>query len=365
MYLQARQIIWGFIIILTFSIKNRTHGLLQINCEKHHLKGVDCTNYIAVWIGAYHGDSQNNGIYNDLPNFGYSSAIIPQDTNDDGTPVLHSVTLDARGYYNLTTISLNFTTLNVGLSIQVNNILGIDQQAGTITADVVLIMAWVDHRLAWNTSIAHVVPDGVDYVTEVTSQPGTLLPTQYVWVPDLNLVNGNQPFASMIDWAPNVQIFSNGQIKLYGSGSLTANCILDLKKFPFDSQSCELHFASKSNVIASGYNLSWFQSAPQLETALFTPSISWELLKFGQSYSKEFLVSQFYGKGNMMQLSSVLTFSVSLKRYSFYYSVTGIIPNVGLTVTAIVALWVPDPATQIGMLVTIILALVAVGVSTF
>ena len=225
-------------------------------------------------------------------------------------------------------------------------------------------MEWrTDHRLAWNKSIAHTVPVGVDDYTEQTSQSGTLLATKYAWVPDLNLVNGNQSFESMLDWTPTLQIYPSGQMYLYGSGSLTANCIVDLMKFPFDSQSCDFHFASKSNVIASGYNLSCFQSAPQLETALFTPSTSWELLKFGQSYSEEFLVSQFGGSENTMQLSSVLSFSIDMRRYSLYYTVTGVIPNIALTLMAVVALWVPDPATQVGMLVTIILALVAVGVS--
>ena len=349
-------------LMLYLLIKNNAFGLLQIDCESHNLRGVECSNYIAVWLKSYHGDSQNNGSYKDLPNLGYSSDIIPQDSYTDGTPILHSVTISSKEY-NQTNFNLKFSTLNVGLAIQVNNILGIDQQAGTITASVVLIMAWTDPRLAWNKSIAHTVPVGVDDFTESASQPGTLLGTQYAWVPDLNLVNGNQPFESMFKWTPTLQVYSSGQMFLYGSGSLTAECILDLNKFPFDSQSCEFHFASQSNVIASGYNLSWFQSASQFETALFKPSVGWELLKFGQSYSEEFLVSQFGGSENTMQLSSVLSFSIDLRRYSFYYTVTGVIPNVGLAAMAIVALWVPEPATQIGMLVTIILALVAVGVS--
>jgi hypothetical protein len=74
-------------------------------------------------------------------------------------------------------------------------------------------------------------------------------------------------------------------------------------------------------------------------------------------------VSQFGGHFNALQYSSVLTFTVELQRYDYYYIITGVIPNIGLTVIAIVALWVPDPATQITMLVTIILALVALGVS--
>ena len=350
----------AFALFYLLFTKSSFGELLQINCKKHNLKGVDCSNYIEVWLQAYHGETQNTGKYNDLPSFGYSSFIIPQDADVNGTQIVYS------SQQNGTNGTLHsFTTLNVGLSAQVNNILGINQEAGTITVDMVLILTWFDSRLAWNTSIAQVLPDAVDDIMQVASQPTTLLPTSTVWTPDLNLVNGNQPFSSMFNWSPNIQLYSNGQIYLYGSGSLTANCILNLKKFPFDSQSCDFYFASKSNVIALGYNLSWFVSAPQIQTQVYKPSISWKVNGFSQSYEKRYLVSQFVTMGSTLaQLSSVLIFNVNLQRYTFYYIITGVVPNIGLALMAMVALLVPHPATQIGMLVTIILALVALGVST-
>ena len=57
------------------------------------MNGVDCNNYIALWLKAYNGDSQNNGSYDDLPNMGYSSDIIPQDLKKDGTPIIHTASV--------------------------------------------------------------------------------------------------------------------------------------------------------------------------------------------------------------------------------------------------------------------------------
>lgn len=339
-------------LVLIYISYSYSDALLQIDCKKHSLVGVECSNYIAAWIKSYYGDTQNNGIYNDLPNIGYSNAIIPQDLGFDGLPIIYP-----------SNNGISYTTLQVGLSTQVNRVLGIDQQQGTVTLSMNLILTWTDARLAWNTSIAETVSDGLDDYVEALGQTGVLLPTTSIWTPDLNLVNGNQPFANMFNWAPAVQIYSSGNIFLYGSGTFAANCILDMKKFPFDEQSCNFLFASTSNVIAMGYNLSWFKSSEQFETDVFTPSIAWDLKELKTYHRTGFLVSQFGGKSNDLQLSSLLYFNVILQRYPYFYIVTGIIPNIGLTIIAIVALWVPDPPTQIAMLITIVLALVALGVS--
>lgn len=328
---------------------------LQIDCKGHNLSGLKCNDYIATWIRAYYGDTQNSGTYDDLPNIGYSPSIIPYDIDPTSNEAVLYKTTDGTS----ATI-YEYTTLNVGLSIQISNILGIDQDAGTLTLVARLVLHWVDPRLQWNTSLTPLVANGLDEGLPIEVQPTVFLPFTGVWTPDVSLVNGAD--GSAMEWSPNVQLYASGDIFWFGSGPLKANCALDLTRFPFDEQTCFLQFASKSNFIVLGYNLTWTTSYPGVFNFDYTPSTSFELTSWSYGRKQNILYS--FGPTSNLKYSSILYFYLTLKRYPNYYIVTGIVPNIGLTLIAVASLWIPDSATRAAVVVTVLLALIAVGVST-
>lgn len=342
-------------ILLIIFMGRIVQSTLQIDCKSHDLSGVSCNNYVATWLRAYYGDTQNSGVYSDLPNVGYSAAVIPYDVD----PTTHEAIL-----YDTTDgtkpDAIKYTTLNVALSIQISNILGIDQEAGVVSLVARLVLHWVDSRLNWNSSLTPLVATGVSDDLPNKVQPTVFLPSSGVWTPDVSLMNSAD--GSMLEWSPNIQIYSNGDIFWFGSGPLKANCALDLSKFPFDEQRCSLQFSSKSEFIVLGYNLSWTKSYPGVFNFDFTPSSSFELKSWSYDWTKNILYS--FGPASNLQLSSILYFYMTLKRYSNYYIVTGVVPNIGLTVIAVAALGIPDAATRAAVVVTVLLALIAVGVSS-
>lgn len=64
-----------------------------------------------------------------------------------------------------------------------------------------------------------------------------VLPANKVWCPDLHLFNSAAEDDRI--YPLNVEVFSNGLVKIFPINQLYAHCDFDFKQFPYDSQSCE------------------------------------------------------------------------------------------------------------------------------
>ena len=91
----------------------------------------------------------------------------------------------------------------------------------------------------------------------------------WIWMPDIIVTSSGQSLGEILNYKKQVQLYSDGTIVWYPSGaSVTSQCNVDLQNFPFDVQVCSIPFASSSNVLNFGYNMSI------LDPVNFPPKVS-------------------------------------------------------------------------------------------
>jgi hypothetical protein len=104
-----------------------------------------------------------------------------------------------------------------------------DQKAESIELNLNMIFRWTDEYLSWN-----LFEYGIDYISVDKSE---------IWTPDVEMYNaGSQP----------VDYDSRGAMKLYFTGDVIwvrpiryqFSCKLDLRRFPYDTQTCTMLFGS-------------------------------------------------------------------------------------------------------------------------
>jgi len=70
--------------------------------------------------------------------------------------------------------------------------------------------------------------------------------------------------------APPVRVSSDGSCVWYPPGWFSTLCPVDISHFPFDNQTCELHFYS------------WMYSAPELDLTSSWPNVSGRTVESGE-----------------------------------------------------------------------------------
>ncbi|CAI9738544.1 neuronal acetylcholine receptor subunit alpha-5-like [Octopus vulgaris] len=116
----------------------------------------------------------------------------------------------------------------VSLNLNVANF-ELDEYGGKFKVQGMLVKFWVDSRLDW---------DRKKYNIKVLC-----LPMKDVWRPDITLYN-YVDHIDVPDMNEQAHIWKGGSVSDYNRMSFTAACEIDLKRFPFDTQTCELVFGS-------------------------------------------------------------------------------------------------------------------------
>ena len=326
-----------FIILFIISLANRINSqslpadkVLQINCTEaveayNNPSYTACADYIVDYIKAYAGVTPNNPM-----------TAFPTQSYDADTIPIPPFNTESNTFYQGNKLGINVYAL-----IELESLVGIDTDEGTVTATININLLWNDFRLAWNSSLT-------PYVSMVN------IDSDVIWTPDITLFN--QAAGSMIVDAP-VQLASNGVCWLRRQGYVTFTCGFALKKFPFDLQSCPMDFASwqyfESQLKLIIYPLQFSPIAAEnmLMSPSFEGSISWNLTSFVPSNET---IGTFYGN------FSHIYYTITCSRYSNYYIYSAIIPEITVTTITVIALWIPDINARMGLSVTSLLMVIAV-----
>ena len=104
-----------------------------------------------------------------------------------------------------------------------------DQKAESIEFNINMIFTWTDEYLNWNTS-----DYGVEYLSVDKST---------IWTPDVELYNaGSQPV--VYDQTGVMKLYNNGEVLWIRPIRYQFSCKLNLRDFPYDSQTCTMLFGS-------------------------------------------------------------------------------------------------------------------------
>jgi len=192
-------------------------------------------------------------------------------------------------------------------------------------------MFWYDYRLKWN-------PSNYAGIDEITA------PVTKVWTPAIILSSSATKDAIVLqDWN-HVRFSSSGEVYTMQPILVQSSCSMDLRYFPFDTQSCDtvfMSFAYKDYEVEIGKKYEGISLKLYLENAL------WDIVSTNVS-------SELVPHAKEMQIH----FIFNLKRKSQYVMISVLLPIMFLgLLNTVVFLLVSDSGDRVGFCITILLAI--------
>ena len=234
------------------------------------------------------------------------------------------VGLIGRPVYNIT------DTVNVGFGLALIQILDLDEQNQALTTNVWSRYTWNDVLLRWDPEDY----GGVDHVR---------VPADKIWTPDIVLYNYAD--TRLIEKREAMIIVDyNGNTLWIPPSILISTCMIDILKFPYDEQTCNLKFGSWT-YDGFSLDLSFYNDADEVDIADYVVSNEWVLI--GHPAVKN---TKYYPC--CREPYPDLTFTVKLRRKPIFYGYVLILPCILLSTLTMTSFWLPpeSPAkAQLGM----------------
>uniref|UniRef100_T1JAF9 Uncharacterized protein n=1 Tax=Strigamia maritima TaxID=126957 RepID=T1JAF9_STRMM len=275
----------------------------------------------SVWLAALtidcRGDPNANRLYDDLLS-NYNRLIRPVVNNSD--------------------------KLEVKLGLKLTQLVDMNLKSQIMTTNLWVEQEWYDYKLSWD-------PDeygGLEYI---------YVPSEHIWLPDIVLFNnadGNYEVTLMT----MATLYNDGKVIWKPPAIYKSSCKIDVEFFPFDEQSCVMRFGSwtydglqvdlqhenqvpDSNIVPIGINLKEYY-----------PSCEWDILAVPAQRNEEYLPccpNQPYPD---------ITFTITMRRKTLFYTVNLIIPCVGLSFLTVLVFYLPsDSGEKVSLVISILLSL--------
>ncbi|XP_072024618.1 neuronal acetylcholine receptor subunit alpha-2-like [Amphiura filiformis] len=122
------------------------------------------------------------------------------------------------------------TVTKVVYRLLIYELIDLDSRNQRITISAMLKQRWRDEFLAWNSS---------NYGNIASIQ----LPTDVIWIPDITLhrnIDGNFERIK----STKASVYSVGSVEWLAPAIFTSSCLIHVRYFPFDTQSCQFRFGS-------------------------------------------------------------------------------------------------------------------------
>ncbi|KAK9717488.1 Neurotransmitter-gated ion-channel ligand binding domain [Popillia japonica] len=212
-----------------------------------------------------------------------------------------------------------------------------------MTTNLWVVQKWVDYKLKWD-------PDDYGGVKML------YVPSEHIWLPDIVLFNnadGNYEVTLMTKATLNF----NGEVMWKPPSIYKSSCEINVQYFPFDEQSCLMKFGSwtynglqvdlkhieqneGSNIVKTGIDLSEFYL-----------SVEWDILAVPATRNEEYYPC-------CTEPYSDITFKITMRRKTLFYTVNLIIPCVGITFLTVLVFYLPsDSGEKVTLCVSILLSL--------
>ncbi|XP_077992883.1 acetylcholine receptor subunit alpha-like [Glandiceps talaboti] len=125
----------------------------------------------------------------------------------------------------------NFSdVLMIGFSFSLVALMDVDEKNQIVTLRALIKHTWHDYQLQWN-------PGDYDGIEEV------VIPEEWVWTPDLALANSATDNIMFISSSRSVSVSHNGSTRAFSRMVLAIPCVMDIRLFPFDTQTCSAYFS--------------------------------------------------------------------------------------------------------------------------
>ncbi|XP_021934951.1 acetylcholine receptor subunit alpha-like 1 isoform X2 [Zootermopsis nevadensis] len=212
-----------------------------------------------------------------------------------------------------------------------------------MTTNVWVEQEWNDYKLKWN-------PDdygGVDTLH---------VPSEHIWLPDIVLYNnadGNYEVTIMT----KAILHHTGKVVWKPPAIYKSFCEIDVEYFPFDEQTCFMKFGSWTY---DGYlvDLRHIAQSPDSDTIDvgidlqdYYLSVEWDIMRVPAVRNEKF-----YSCCEEPYLD--ISFNITLRRKTLFYTVNLIIPCVGISFLSVLVFYLPsDSGEKVSLCISILLSL--------
>ncbi|KAI0227983.1 Neuronal acetylcholine receptor subunit alpha-10 [Lamellibrachia satsuma] len=212
------------------------------------------------------------------------------------------------------------SVVNIGFRISLNQIVDLDERTQVLTTNVFIDQCWQDENLVWNT-------------TNYSGIKTLRVPASYIWLPDTFIFNNADDASTGFMHSVYVLVRHNGSVLWPVPVKLLSSCKVDITFFPFDDQTCELHFGS------------WIYSADWI---YFNGTVdSFDLTNYVDNSEWKLLAINFQKNGGTDVVSRpVLIYALHMRRRTFYYIFNIIVPCVMLSVLTLLTFWLPPTSGE-------------------
>ncbi|XP_071796431.1 neuronal acetylcholine receptor subunit alpha-10-like [Asterias amurensis] len=213
--------------------------------------------------------------------------------------------------------------LNVTLRVLIKQIVEFDETRQQLTLDIWRKLAWKDEYLVWN-------PDDYNGLQEIFIIPSD------VWTPRLVLPE-NVRFGFTSEPTIEINVQPGGHVNWYTPSMLRVTCKVNVLKFPFDTQQCNLTFMFW-NYDVSRLDLFYFDDFDANQD-VFSSNGVWQLLRVDpHRYEKKYNCCAYpFAK---------VVYTLTLERASNFYILSILVPSVLLTMITVMVFCMPPESGE-------------------
>ncbi|NP_001107771.1 nicotinic acetylcholine receptor alpha 11 subunit precursor [Tribolium castaneum] len=234
-------------------------------------------------------------------------------------------------------------TLTVWLGLKLSQLIEMNLKNQVMTTNLWVVQRWYDYKLKWEPEEY----GGVEML---------YVPSEHIWLPDIVLFNnadGNYEVTLMT----KATLSYTGEVIWKPPSIYKSSCEINVQYFPFDEQSCLMKFGSwtynglqvdlkhmdqvsGNNIVKVGIDLSEFYL-----------SVEWDILAVPATRNEEYYPC-------CTEPYSDITFKITMRRKTLFYTVNLIIPCVGITFLTVLVFYLPsDSGEKVTLCVSILLSL--------
>ncbi|KAG0725665.1 Acetylcholine receptor subunit beta-like 1 [Chionoecetes opilio] len=180
---------------------------------------------------------------------------------------------------------------------------------------------WRDYQLRW---------DAADYGGIKVLR----LPPDKVWKPDIVLFN-NADGNYEVRYKSNVLIYPHGEVLWVPPAIYQSSCTIDVTYFPFDQQTCLMKFGS------------WTFNGDQVSLSLYNEKDFVDLSDYWKSGTWDIVeVPAFLNVMTNTPTETDITFYITIRRKTLFYTVNLILPTVLISFLCILVFYLPAEAGE-------------------
>ncbi|XP_068693778.1 neuronal acetylcholine receptor subunit alpha-7-like [Montipora foliosa] len=220
------------------------------------------------------------------------------------------------------------------------NLHSLDEKSQVLTSNVWIRQQWHDPWLTWD-------PSKYEGLLSVNTKPDLL------WKPDIvlhNSVNDEGNHGEQYLFDTNVIIDSDGTVTWLSPNLIKTSCIINVKYFPWDTQTCKFKFGSWS-YHGLKLDMDFYGDLKSVDLKFFKVNGEWNLVSGNGTKIVEYY-------GCCPEPYPAITFEITIQRRSLFYINNLVVPCIVLALlTATAFLFPPETGERISLTITILLGM--------